>query len=445
MNAFHAYDIRGIFDKDFNLQDAYHVGYCLPTLLKADKLLVGRDARVSSPAIFESLTRGIMDAGCDVYDMGLATTPSVYFGTAHFGFPGSIQITASHNSKEYNGMKISRTLARPVGADTGLKELEKMVEQVEVVVAEKRGTMHSIDVLGPYLAYLKERLPDISGLKLTFDCSNGMAGLLARDLFGDEFAYMYDEVDGTFPNHQPNPLDINNVRDLMAAVKKNGSELGIIYDGDADRVMFVDEKGEYIPADMIIGLLGAYYAKQQKHIKVVQDIRTSKSVSEYLEGMGAEVYCWKVGHVFAKAKIAELGATYGGELAGHYYFSEFWNCDSGLLCTIIVLRVLLALKEEGKTISDFIDQLKVYANSGEVNFKLEKKKEAMEALREKFQAQNPTAFMDFDGYRIEFKDWWFNVRPSNTEPYLRLVVEARTDELLAERLAELKGIIESFA
>ncbi len=446
MSAFHAYDIRGIYNEDFNLMDVYRIGYCLPTLLKADMLLVGRDARESSPVIFDTLTRGIMDAGCDVLDMGLATTPAVYFGTAHFGFAGSVMITASHNSKEYNGMKISGPNGKPIGYDNGLKELEEMVKNTETLIDRAQGVMRTINVMDPYLQFLEEKMPQIGNLRLTFDCSNGMAGLLLRDLFGTNFNILNEKVDCTFPNHEPNPLDINNVKQLMQAVKDNHSDLGIIYDGDADRVMFVDEKGEYIPADFIIALLGTYYAQtEEEGIKAVQDIRTSRSVTEYLESIGIEPHCWKVGHVYAKAKIAELNAVFGGELAGHYYFREFWNCDSGFLTTLIVLRFLNDLKAEGKTISSFIDQLRVYANSGEVNFKIEKKAEAMEALKDKYQAENPTKFMDFDGYRIEFKDWWFNVRPSNTEPYLRLVVEARTQELLDEKLAEIKGIIESFA
>ncbi len=447
MKAFHAYDIRGIYNEHFNKEDAYKVGFFIPKLLEAKKVLIGRDVRVSSDEIFEALSRGITDAGADVYDMGLATTPSVYFGTAHFGFDASVQITASHNSKEYNGMKISRTKAKPVGADSGLKELQRMFENDPVEPVSQKGSIHTIDVLPAYKEYLKERTPDFSNLDISVDCSNGMASLLVKDVLGDKPHYIYDTLDGTFPNHEPNPLVVDNVKDLMNLVKKNKSDIGIIYDGDADRVMFVDEKGEYIPADMIVGLLGAYYsAHGAENPTIVMDIRTSRSVGEFLESKGATPVLWKVGHVFAKQKIAELGAVFGGELAGHYYFQDFFNCDSALLCTLLVLDVAASQKRKGSTISALIDEIKVYASSGEVNFKIEKKAEAMEALKKTYTVDHkPTKVLDFDGYRIEFEEWWFNVRPSNTEPYLRLIVEAKTEELLNTHLGDITKIIKSFS
>ncbi len=447
MKAFHAYDIRGIYNEHFTKEDAYKVGFFLPRLLDAKKVLIGRDVRVSSDEIFASLSQGIMDAGADVYDMGLATTPSVYFGTAHFDFDASVQITASHNSKEYNGMKISRKGAKPVGADSGLKDLQRMFENDPVEPVAKKGTLHTIDVLPAYKEYLKERTPDFSNLDISVDCSNGMASLLVKDVLGDAPHYMYDTLDGTFPNHEPNPLVVDNVKDLMEMVKENKSDIGIIYDGDADRVMFVDEKGEYIPADMIVGLLGAYYsAHGATNPTIVMDIRTSRSVAEFLTQKGATPVYWKVGHVFAKQKIAELGAVFGGELAGHYYFQEFFNCDSALLCTLLVLDVVAAQKRKGSTISALIDEIKVYASSGEVNFKIENKAGAMEALYKTYaEEKNPTTVLDFDGYRIEFADWWFNVRPSNTEPYLRLIVEAKDQTLLDTHLEEITKIITSFA
>lgn len=445
MKAFKAYDIRGVYNRDFNKDDVYRVGYFLPRLLDADKVLVGRDVRASSEEVFKALCRGINDAGADVHDMGLATTPMVYFGTAHFGFDASVQITASHNPKEYNGLKVSRTGALPVGYFSGLSDLEKMVEHDTVEPAGKKGQIVSIDVKTAYLDFMKKYVPaDLGTLNLSVDCSNGMAGMLIRDLLGDIPRYLFEELDGNFPNHAPNPLEEENVRDLKESVRAHHSDLGVIFDGDADRVMFVDEKGEFIPPDLIIGVLGRYFLREEKG-NVLQDIRTSRSVSEYIEKLGGTPHTWKVGHAFAKLKMRELKAVFGGELAGHYYFRDFYNCDSGILAALLVLGAAAEWKKQGHSFSELIDEIRTYANSGEINFHIEAKEEAMEALKEHFTSrEKPEKILDFDGYRIEYPDWWFNVRPSNTEPYLRLVVEALSREDLEKRLGELKSVLNRF-
>ena len=240
MGAFKAYDIRGIYNKDFNKETVYKIGYFLPKLLKSKVVLVGRDVRTSSEEIFESLCNGITDSGADVYDIGLATTPMVYFSTVHFNVDASVQITASHNPAIYNGLKISRAKAVPVGSDSGLKELEMMVNNDIVVVSEQKGSIQKKDAKEPYLAFLKQYIPDTSGLNLSIDCSHGMANLLVKDLLGSDHHYLYDHFDGTFPAHEPNPLEIENCEDLQNAVLQNKSDIGVIYDGDADRVMFLD-------------------------------------------------------------------------------------------------------------------------------------------------------------------------------------------------------------
>ncbi|HDQ14694.1 MAG TPA: phosphomannomutase/phosphoglucomutase [Sediminispirochaeta sp.] len=446
MKAFKAYDIRGVYNRDFNRDDVYKIGFFLPRLLACDKVLVGRDVRESTEEIFEALCRGINDAGADVHDMGLATTPMVYFGTAHFGYDASVQITASHNPKEYNGLKVSKTGALPVGYYSGLSELEKMVEHEEVhTVNENRGKVQRVDVRAAYLDFMRRYVPEeLDQLDLTVDCSNGMAALLIKELLGDRPHYLYDTLDGTFPNHAPNPLEPENVRDLQAEVRKRSSDLGVIFDGDADRVMFVDEKANFIPPDLIIGVIGRYYLSREKG-NVLQDIRTSLSVSEYIEKLGGTPHTWKVGHAFAKLKMRELNAVFGGELAGHYYFRDFHNCDSGILAALLVLRVLIEWKKQGGSMSGLIEEIKTYANSGEINFHIEKKSKAMEALKDYFSTKEaPVKLLDFDGYRLEYPRWWFNVRPSNTEPYLRLVVEAKTEEELQERLAEIRKILTDF-
>lgn len=444
MKAFKAYDIRGVYNRDFDKDDVYKVGFFLPRLLGAKTVLVGRDVRESSEEVFEYLCRGITDAGADVHSIGLATTPMVYFATAKLGYDGSVQITASHNPKQYNGLKISKKGALPVGAETGLKELERMVSEEPIELADEKGEVKEIDVKQQYLDFFAPYVPDTSILDLSIDNSNGMANILIKDLLGYEPHYLYDVLDGSFPNHEPNPLVEENVEDLKKAVKENGSDLGIIFDGDADRVMFVDENGRFIQPDIITAVLGSYFLKQEKGY-ILQDIRTSRSTTEYLERMGAKVFTWKVGHSHAKAKMKELPAIFGGELAGHYYFRDFFNCDSGILACLILLQVAVENKKQGRTFSSLIDEIITYETSGETNFKIEKKDEAIEALKKEYtENHTPDKVLDFDGYRIEFADWWFNVRPSNTEPYLRLVVEARTKELLSEKFDELSKIIRSF-
>ena len=446
MGAFHAYDIRGIYNVDFDKNTAYKVGYFIPKLLKTDKVLVGRDCRVSSDEIHEYLLKGITDAGADVYDIGLSTTPMVYFGTANYGFKASVQITASHNPKEYNGMKVSCENALPVGYDTGLGQIEAWINDGKATpVAEKRGQVFQKDIREDYLAFLKKYMGVLSGLKLAFDLSNGMSSLFAKQIFGDAPEYIFDTMDGTFPNHEPNPLVHKNVVALEELVKKTGADAGVIYDGDADRVMFVDEKGNFVSPDLMIAVLGHYFIGERgEKGYVIQDIRSSKAVGEYLEPMGAKMYTWKVGRANAARRLREIDGIWGGELAGHYYFKDFFYSDSGLLASILILRVLANLKKEGISFSQIIGKIARYQNSGEINFKLTDKQGAMDAVKAHFEEQEkPTAFMDFDGYRVEFPDWWFNIRPSNTEPYLRFICEATTKELLDKKVAEVKSLLQS--
>ena len=446
MGAFHAYDIRGIYNVDFDKNTAYKVGYFIPKLLKTDKVLVGRDCRVSSDEIHEYLLKGITDAGADVYDIGLSTTPMVYFGTANYGFKASVQITASHNPKEYNGMKVSCENALPVGYDTGLGQIEAWINDGKATpVAEKRGQVFQKDIREDYLAFLKKYMGDLSGLKLAFDLSNGMSSLFAKQIFGDAPEYIFDTMDGTFPNHEPNPLVHKNVVALEELVKKTGADAGVIYDGDADRVMFVDEKGNFVSPDLMIAVLGHYFIGERgEKGYAIQDIRSSKAVGEYLEPMGAKMYTWKVGRANAARRLREIDGIWGGELAGHYYFKDFFYSDSGLLASILILRVLANLKKEGISFSQIIGKIARYQNSGEINFKLTDKQGAMDAVKAHFEEQEkPTAFMDFDGYRVEFPDWWFNIRPSNTEPYLRFICEATTKELLDKKVAEVKSLLQS--
>ena len=431
MGAFHAYDIRGVYNVDFDRNTAYKVGYFIPELLKADKVLVGRDARVSSDEIHEYLVKGITDAGADVYDLGLSTTPMVYYGTASMGFKASVQITASHNPAEYNGMKVSRENALPVGYAEGLGLIEKW------------SSVRSLDIRKDYLSFLLKYREDWGSLKIAVDVSNGMASLFVRDIFGADVSCIYEDMDGRFPNHEPNPLVQKNVADLKALVSRTGADVGVIYDGDADRVMFVDENSRFISPDLMIAVLGHYFLeKRAEHGIVLQDIRSSKAVGEYLSPMGGKMHIWKVGRAFAAHKLRELDGVYGGELAGHYYFRDFFYSDSGILASILILNVIADMKAKGISLSQLISRIERYQNSGEINFRVEDKQGAMDAVRDYFMSsEKAVEYMDFDGYRVEFPEWWFNVRPSNTEPYLRFLCEAKTAGLLEEKVAAVRKIL----
>ena len=445
MKAFKAYDIRGKWGIDLNEETAYRIGYFIHMVLDAKTFLVGRDMRLSSDALFGALTRGITDSGCNVDDIGLATTPLVYWSTAKYGYDASIQITASHNPKSHNGLKISAANAVPVGYDTGLKELEKLVESNEKCIpAAEKGIIRQIDVKQDYLTFQKQFSGDTSNLNIAIDCSNGMASLFAHELFGS-CHYINDSLDGNFPNHEPNPLEAENQQQIKQLVLKEKCDIGLLFDGDADRITFIDEKGNFISPDLMIAFLGNYFIGEQ-HQKgiVLQDIRSSRAIQEYLNQYKTEVVTWRVGRAYAALKLRELDGIYGGELAGHYYFRDFYYSDSALLAASIVLRLLSQFKRQGKTMSQIISEISAYSNSGEINFKIEEKQKAMDAVRDHFMnIEKPARFLDFDGYRLDYPDWWLNIRPSNTEPYLRFIAEAKSPEKLKEIFETVKSIIES--
>ena len=444
MSVFKAYDIRGIWGKEIDEDLVYRAGFFLPHLLGCNEVVIGRDIRLSSDAMHEALTRGITDSGADVLDLGLSTTPMVCFALVYLSAGASVQITASHNPAEYNGLKINRAGAVPVGGDSGLKDLEKLCMEGEVTVSSHKGVIKDASyVKEAYIRFLKDKAEDYSSLRISIDCSSGVSSLIIKDILPDA-DYINDTFDGTFQAHAPNPLDQASCRQLEAEVLKNHSDIGIIYDGDADRVVFVDEKGRFIQPDYMIAVLGLYYKAHGKTGNALEDIRTSRSTTEFLEALGYTVHTWKVGHAFAKKKLREISGIFGGELAGHYYLGDFFSCDSGILASLHVLSVLRKLKADGKTMSDLIDSIIKYHNSGEVNFRLERKDEAIQALYDAY-APGASRILDFDGYRIEYPDWWFNVRKSNTEPYLRIVAEADTKELLDEKMGELREIIGRFS
>ena len=443
MGAFKAYDIRGTYPDEVNEDLAYKVGRNLPSLLGGRRALVGRDARLSSPAMADAVIRGIADAGCDVDDMGLASTPMAYFATAAKGYDFSVQVTASHNPANCNGLKISAAGARPVGHDTGLGELERLVAEPLPTPTAAKGIVREVSHIGDFIAFLRGWLPDLAGMRLAVDCSDGMASLVVRELFGDAPSYVASRPDGRFPSHAPNPFEPAGRMLIVDTVRKTGADAGVVFDGDADRMMLIDEHGDFVRPDLMIAIMARRFLRDNPGAAILHDIRTSRGVTEILREEGARPVMWKVGHAFAKVRMREENAAFGGELAGHYYFRDFFWCDSGELAALVALgEIARARNEGGMALSALAASVNRYANTGELNFRIDDKAAAMERLRQHFVSKRePTAFFDFDGYRIEYPEWWFNVRPSNTEPYLRLIIEARTEEMLAERRAEMESLL----
>ncbi len=445
MKAFKAYDIRGVWGNDLNSDIIYRTGYFLKKVLKAEKILIGRDIRNSSPEMHESLTKGLMDAGCMVYDAGTCTTPMVYWGTGKYDFDAGLMITASHNPKEYNGLKVSAKNVKPIAYDNGLKEVEGLIESGAMMPKIKGGSMQTFEIKSDYLEYLKSYSSFSPDIKVSIDFSCGMAGLFADSLF--PHAEKINALpDGDFPAHEPNPLEVANQQQIIEQVIENKSDIGVIFDGDADRVMFIDEKGKFISPDLIIALLGHYFLKDKnKEYKVVQDIRTSKAVAEYLRQFNATVDIWRVGRAYGATRLKQVDGIYGGELAGHYYFRDFYYSDSGLLAAILVLNIVDGFRLKGIELSSLISTISPYFNTGEVNFKIQDKLAAMNAVRDYFyNDEKPQRYLDFDGYRLDFEDWWFNIRPSNTEPYLRFLAEAKSKRLLSEKTDVIYSILSRF-
>jgi phosphomannomutase len=450
MGIFKSYDIRGVWGSEWDAATARAIGRRLPALLEGRRIAVGRDVRLSSPELFRALTRGIAEGGGEVFDVGLCDTPALYFATAHYDMDGSVMITASHNPPEYNGLKVSRRRALPVGYDTGLGELERLVAQDAAAAAGRpspAGTpapVRTLDIRADYVAHLARFRSDLSSLRVIIDCSNGMAGVFLRDVLegtGGRFDLLFEEPDGRFPNHAPNPLVEENLAALKERVAAEGADIGICFDGDADRVMFVDEAGRFVSPDLVIGLLGTYYFRRHPERlaggsrTVTYDVRSSRSVVEYLAALGAAPAICRVGHSFAKKLLRDTAGIAGGELAGHYYFRENNFCDSGMIAALVVLEVLAA---DGRPFSRLIADIRKYAFSGEMNFTVPNGPQIVRRVQSDYAGGKLT---DIDGIRVDFPDWWFNLRVSNTEPLLRLVVEAATEEGLREKKDELIGKI----
>ena len=461
MGIFKAYDIRGVWGRDWDGRTARAIGRSLPGLLDAREICVGRDARLSSDEVFAAFADGVREAGCGVADIGRCDTPAVYFATARYGFDAGVMITASHNPAEYNGLKISGREAVPVGYDAGLDRLEAMTSALlaaeaapvgeaaatpAATPAAAAGGLRTLAIRGDYLAHLARFRDGIGDLKVVVDYSNGTGSVYfpgALEGLPCTVVPMFDEPDGRFPNHAPNPLVEANLDALKARVLSEHADLGLCFDGDADRMMAVDEKGRYVSADLLIGLLARYYFQMHPDrlagaTRIVSyDIRSSRGVVEELERLGAEPRMCRVGHVFAKRLLRESGGIMGGELAGHYYFREHFYCDSALMAALLVLGIL---SREGRPLSELVAGIRRYHSSGELNFRVEDKDRIIAGVRE---AYRDGSLNELDGIRVDYPSWWFNVRKSNTEPLLRLVLEAASARELGRRTAELKTLFRS--
>ena len=456
MGFFKAYDMRGTFGKDFDLATVRLVGEALPQVVGGRRWLVGRDCRVTSSDVRDALVAGLQSAGAEVTDLGPATTPMVYFATVQGDFDGSVQITASHNPPSDNGLKVSRRGALPVGYSSGLAEVERLVAASGGLkdlrdlndfkdvkdLNDLKDVKDLNDFKDQYVAWLKDHAGgSFDGLRFAVDCSDGMAGILAHDLFGPDAVYLNDVPDGRFPHHSPNPLLAEAREQLSAVVREKGLDCGVIFDGDADRCMFVDEAGAFIQPDYLIPVLAATYPERGT---VIHDVRTSRAAIEALRADGFTPVMGKVGHAFAKVLLREMGAVCGGELAGHYYFRDFCHCDSGELAALRLLCAFARAKAAGKTVSQFLAPItRKYANSGEMNFTVDDKPAAIARVLEAAKALgNETGRSDIDGYRLEYAEGWVSVRQSNTEPLLRLLVECDTPERLAAWSATLTAAAE---
>lgn len=449
MSFFKAYDMRGTFGADFDLDTVYRVGLALPQVVKGRRWLVGRDCRTTSDAVHDALVKGLSEAGAEVSDFGLCTTPMVYFFTAADGFDGSVMITASHNPPTDNGLKVSMKTALPVGYANGLNEVERLVGEMRQTADGRRPSVRELpDALSRYVAWQKGRSGDFSGLGLAVDCSNGMASILAHELFPGA-VFLNDTPDGTFPNHSPNPLKAEAREQIAEVVRAKGLDCGVVFDGDADRAMFVDERGEFVQPDYLIPVVARATMGSKElrkgEAKIIHDVRTSRGAIETLREDGFEPVMVPVGHAFAKPILREVGALCGGELAGHYYFSEFFGCDSGVLAATRILSEIAKAKAAGRTFSEMMKPIvSRYANSGELNFKVADKESAIaRVLAVAKTLGEETGRSEMDGYRLEYRDGWISIRKSNTEPYLRLLVEADTPARLARWTALLETAIKS--
>jgi len=436
MSVFHAYDVRGIYPEGVNEELAEKIGLGLAAQLGPGPVGIARDMRPSSTPLCAALTAGLKKAGREVVDFGMLTTPCFYYGVGSLGLAGGVMVTASHNPAQYNGFKICREKTIPIGRDSGLKELEESILAGDLPEAEAAGTSREEDVSDAYLNHVVSRaVAPIAPLKIAVDAGNGVAGPLARRLFSRfekvELQEMYFEPDGTFPNHEANPLNYSTLDDLRARVRDEGLDLGIAFDGDGDRAAFIDEQGEIVPNDLLTAFLADALLPGEPGAVIIYDLRSSRVVEETIKAGGGVPLEERVGHAFIKKTMRDRDALLGGELSGHYYWRDNFYADSAFLA---VTQVLAIRSRSGKPLSELIAPFRRTERSGEINYLVEDKDGVIAALGERF---SDAQISHLDGITVRYEGWWFNVRKSNTEPLLRLNLETSSASLLEEKLAIL--------
>jgi phosphomannomutase len=442
-----AYDIRGVVGEqlDADLVRAFGAAFALLIKPEAPSVVIGHDMRDSSPGLAEAFADGVTSQGLDVVSIGLASTDQLYFASGSLNLPGAM-FTASHNPAKYNGIKLCRAGASPVGQDTGLAEIRDTVEQGVPGFEGQRGTTSERDVLADYAAYLRN-LVDLSGsrpLKVVVDAGNGMGGHTVPTVFEGlpiEVLPMYFELDGTYTNHEANPLDPANIVDLQAKVREVGADAGVAFDGDADRCFIVDERGEPVSPSAITALVAVRELAKDPGGTIIHNLITSKGVPEIVAEHGGKPVRTRVGHSFIKAEMARTGAIFGGEHSAHYYFRDFWRADTGMLAA---LHVLAALGEQTGPLSELTSAYSRYAASGEINSTVDDQVAKMMAVKDSFGTRSGVELDEMDGLTVQLPGGaWFNLRPSNTEPLLRLNVEAANAEAVQGLVDEVLAIIRS--
>lgn len=440
MNCFKAYDIRGRIPDDLNEEIAYRIGRAYACYLKPKRVVVGHDIRLSSPAICDALIDGLTDSGVEVHHIGTCGTEEIYFSTAYFNMDGGIVVTASHNPKDYNGLKFVREFSKPISGDTGLREIEHIVESGDFGEKSNKAAVMRLDHREAYIAHLIDTVDigSLKPLKIVVNAGNGGAGAVIDCLekfLPVEFIRIHHEPDGNFPNGVPNPLLIENRTPTIDAIKQHRADLGIAWDGDFDRCFFFDENGRFIEGYYIVGLLAKAFLEKDSGAKIVHDPRLTWNTIEIVASMGGQAIQSKTGHAFIKERMRSEDATYGGEMSAHHYFRDFFYCDSGMMPWLLVISLISTKNQSLKELVD--DRLRCFPTSGEINRRIDNADVLLENIETAYAAE--AKFIDHtDGLSVEFDHWRFNIRLSNTEPVVRLNVESRGDEdLMQEKTKEL--------
>jgi phosphomannomutase len=450
MSIFKAYDVRGLVDTEITADFCFATGVAFARFLQQERepgtVVIGEDMRPSSPVFADAFSAGITSQGLDVIRIGLASTDMLYFAAGKLNMPGAM-FTASHNPAEYNGIKMCLSGARPIGKESGLLTIEKFVEQGSPIELRSVGVERSQPMLEEYVEHLLS-LVDLSSmrpLKVVIDAGNGMAGYTAPAVFkklNAEVIEMYFELDGTFPNHEANPIDPKNLQDLSKAVKKHKADIGLAFDGDADRCFLVDEKGDLVNPSALTALIADRALASDPGSTIIYNLISSRSVKEVVEENGGTAVRSRVGHSYIKKMMAETGAIFGGEHSGHFYFRDFWRADSGMLAA---LHALAALSESKGSLSQLLHSYNRYSSSGEINSVVSDAQSVMESIESHYLAMDLAiggiTTDHLDGLTVESSDWWFNVRASNTEPLLRLNVEANSAALMKKVSAQVLALI----